>query len=220
MKVVAKLFAIAAITLSCAANAADSAPHKEAVLDTGKGGLHLVVSVPDFADGPYDFAHNKGPKIGTINRSYTYGEVMFNAGVEETGVVVYLAAIYRDPLAGKNGVQPITAESIAQGMIKKHGFEGRGVKINSPSAPIEGAEIVSYKMSGYPKFDGVDEAATKKESITLTAISFDNNTQGYTLVAKMVEKVVNKFDADPGKYEKRSNNALGYLFRNSTVTNN
>ena len=216
MKVVSKLFAIAAIALSCAAQAADTAPRREAVLDTGKGGLHLVVSVPSFGQGPYDFAKNKGPLINKFDRAI-YGEVMFNAPVGETGVVVYQASLFRRT-AIKNSDQPVTAEHLAREMIKQAGFEGRAVKIDSPQVGIEGATVVTYKMSGFAKFE--TERKSEKDAAIVTAVSFANDTQGYTLMATIMEKNVAAYDADPAAVEKLARGAYKDLYRNHSVNLN
>ena len=68
MNFVAKLFAIVAVALSFAAHAAEPAPRHEVALDTGKGGLHLVFSTPNFTEGPIDFAGNKGAVVQDMNR--------------------------------------------------------------------------------------------------------------------------------------------------------
>ena len=219
MKVVTNLFAIVAVALSCSVNAADPAPRHEAVLDTGKGGLHLVVSVPDFAQGPYDFAKNKGPKITTYN-SYTYGELMFNAPIGDSSVVVYQATVMRDPSAGKGNVKEITADHIAQQMLFSKGFSlERAVKIDSPQVSIAGATIVTYKAMGQANFDG-NPITTDKRAVFVTAVSFDNNRQGYALLAALVEKNVANFDANPEKIEKMARGGFKDMMKNSTVTLN
>ena len=211
MKALMIRFAVAAsLVLGLSANAADTAHRKEAVLDTGKGGLHLVVSVPSFGQGPYDFAKNKGPIVNTFD-GVIYGEVMFNAPIGETGVVVYQASVIRRTKVNK-GDQPVTAEHVAREMIKQAGFEGRAVKIDSPQVSIEGATVVTYKMSGFAKFDV--ERRTDKDAAIVTAVSFANDTQGYTLMARIAENDVAAFDADPAKFENRSVNAFKDLFKN------
>mgnify|MGYP001341676089 CR=1 FL=1 len=65
MKSIAKILAVVAMLTSLNALAADPPPppRKEAVMDTGENGMRLMVSVPDFVDGPYDFSRNKGPVV-------------------------------------------------------------------------------------------------------------------------------------------------------------
>ena len=216
MKTITKLFAIAAMAISFGANAADQAPRKEAVLDTGKGGLHLVVSVPNFAQGPYDFAKNKGPIVNAFG-GLVYGEVMFNAPVGETGVVVYQANIGRRTKVSK-GDQPLTAEHLAREMIKQAGFEGRAVKIDSPQVGIAGATVVTYKMSGFAMFEKEDRS--KKHAEIVTAVSFANETQGYALMVGVAEKDVAAFDADPEKIEKMARGGFKDMMKNTSVTLN
>ena len=131
MKLVAKLFATVAVALSFAVHAANPAPRREAVLDTGKGGMHLVVSVPSFGQGPYDFAKNPGPKNNKFPAG-AYSEVMFNAPVGETGVVVYqVNAVNR--FKSNKGDQALTPDVLAADMLKQNGFTlDRATKIDSP----------------------------------------------------------------------------------------
>ena len=216
MKTLTKFFAIAAMVISFGAISADTAPRKEAVLDTGKGGLHLVVSVPSFGQGPYDFAKNKGPIVNTFD-GVIYGEVMFNAPVGETGVVVYQASVIRRTKVNK-GDQPVTAEHVAREMIKQAGFGGRAVKIDSPQVSIEGATVVTYKMSGFAKFEKEDRS--KKHVGIVTAVSFANETQGYALMAGVAEKDVAAFDAEPARFEHRAVKAFSDLYQNLDVIRN
>ena len=214
MKVVAKLFAIAAITLSCAAHAADTVPRKEVTLDTGKGGIKFTVSVPDFADGPYDFGKNPNPKVTNVTKNFMYGEVMYNAALGESGVIVYQASLARTLVLNK-GDQAITAEHLASEMIKQAGFEGRATTIDCPPAPIQGASMACYKMSGDAVFDG--KAKPEKRANVIVAVAFDNNKQGYTLMGTVVERSVEKFNADPDAFVIKAGKALTNVWKNSTV---
>ena len=148
MKVVTMLFAIAAVALSYVAQAADSSPRHEATLDTGKGGLHLVFSTPNFTEGPIDFAGNKGPALAEGSRVKLY-EVAFNAQVGKTGVIVYKATVSRK-LDVQKGDRMVTADFMAADILKSEGFTlDRATKIDSPPVPITDATIVTYKAAGY-----------------------------------------------------------------------
>ena len=74
MKLIAKF--LAAIALLAGLNNAFAADgRKEVVLDMGKGAFKLTVSVPGFADGPYDFGKNPG--IGSkMTGQFQHQEVM------------------------------------------------------------------------------------------------------------------------------------------------
>ena len=215
MNLIAKLIAIAAVALSCAAQAA--APRKEVVLDTGKGGIKLTVSVPEFADGPYDFGKNPNPKVKNVTKNFMYGEVMYNAAVGESGVAIYQANLARTIVLNK-GEQPITAEHLAKEMIKQAGFEGRAVKIDCPPAPIEGATIVCYKMTGDAIFEG--KAKDRKYAAVVAAVSFDNDRQGYTLTGTVVERDVTKFNSDTAQFEKLARKGLGDIWKNHQISFN
>ena len=212
MKTLMIRFAVAAsLVFGLSANAADTAPRKEAVLDTGKGGLRLVVSVPSFGQGPYDFSKNDG--IGkSVDKDWNHQEVMFNAPVGETGVVVYQASL--DKISATKKGWKATAETAAKDMLERTGFAmDRAVKIDSPQVSIPDATVVTYKATGYPIFNNVP-AKERKLAIIVTAVSFSNDTQSYTLMAKIAESDIAAFDADSAKFENRSINAFKDLFKN------
>lgn len=213
MKLVAKLFAVAALAASIAAHA--DGERKEATIDFGKGAFKLIVSVPDFADGPYDFAKNKGPRInGDKSQGVMYGEVMFNAAIGESGVVVYQAnAVSRSKI--NTAAKGEFVETLAQSMIKDRGFEGRAQKIACPPAPMEGAKMACYKMSGDAIFDG--KVRKEKSAAVIAAVSFANDTMGYTLMGTVAERDAVKFNADQAKYEKMAKNAVGDLWKNHSI---
>lgn len=204
--------------LAHAAGPGTDGPRKEAVLDTGKGGVKIIMSVPGWADGPYDFAKNHGPRKATTG-SYTYGEAMFNAPVGESGVVVYQSMVMSATVR-KPGDQPITAEHLAKEMLKANGFTtARAVKIDSPDTGLDGATVVAYKASGYSVFDGIER---KKEKVALVVMSvaLPDQKRGFAIMATVGEKDVAKFDTDPAKYEKAAMKFFAEIFKNSNWTLN
>lgn len=212
MKAVAKLVAILGLLMSFAAHAADGA-RKEAVLDTGKGGVKLVMSVPGWADGPYDFGKNPGVKIKT-GANLIHGEALFNAPVSDTGAVIYQAVVGRR-ISAKAGAQPISAEHLANEMLETYGFTTRrAAKIDSPDVGIDGATVVAYKASGHSILGG-KQRTKDKYAMVVMAISWPGDTQGFTIMAIVAEKDVAKFDADPAKYEKAAMKFFADIFKNS-----
>lgn len=186
----------------------------ETPLTTGKGGFTLMVSTPD-ADGPFDFANNKGPKINTIAGN-TYGEVMFGTKISNspTGTVLYMASVYRDDKANERG-KPYTANNIALDIIKHQGFVGKAVPFNCPVNNIEVKnEMVCYRMSGARVFD---EKPMKdhRAAVTVVAVSFKNNTMGYAFIGEAIEKDVQSFENDPTQTIKNADGASAGMFRNS-----
>ena len=218
MKTLTKFFAIAAMAISLGAIAADTAPRKEAVLDTGKGGLRLVLSVPGFAEGPIDFAGNKGPAVTNDTGRVYFREAAFNAQVGETGVIVYEAMMTRRVKVDK-GDQMITADFLVADILKTEGFTlARATKIDSPPVPIADATIVTYKVSGYPFFD--KEKRTMKKSIIVTAVATNDKMQGYTVLVAVAEKDISAFDANPEKFEKRVVKGFGDMMDNTSIKRN
>lgn len=197
------------VGLVVAASAMADGGTKTVVLDTGKRGTRLTVSVPDFADGPYDFSKNPG--VGKADDGiWNHQTVMFNAALGESGVVVYMATLDRiDPAKTK---KRLTTEYLAQARIDASGFSGRATQINCPPAPIEGAKTACYKMSGDSIFDG--KALPEKAAQVLAVVSFANDTQGYTLMGTVVERNVAKFNADPATVETRASKSLSFIWKN------
>ena len=217
MNLVAKLFAIAALALSCTAQAADTAPRKEAVLDTGKGGLHVVFSTPGFTEGPIDFAGNKGPYSTDMSRT-KFREVAFNAQVGETGVIVYKATLTRK-LNIQKGDQMATAEFMAADILKSEGFTlDRAIKIDSPPVPITDAKIVTYKASGYSIFE--KEKHDFKSVVFVTAVATNDQLQGFALLTVVLDKDVAAFDADPAKIERRALKGFTDMYNATAINRN
>ena len=214
MKQLAKsLVAVALVAGLNTAFAADG--RKEAVLDMGKGAFKLTVSVLDDREGPYDFAKNPGIGKNMSGKTYQTQEVMFNGKLNNTSIVlVYQATAQKiDPKNSKK----LSAEHMAQEEIKAAGFEGRSTQFDCPPAPIDGATAVCYKMSGDVIFEGKSAGKTAR---FLMAVSWANDTQGYTLMGSAREMDVAKFNADPAFTEKQAYNAFGSLWKYHKVTKN
>ena len=217
MKVVTMLFAIAAVALSYVAQAADSSPRHEATLDTGKGGLHLVFSTPNFTEGPIDFAGNKGPALAEGSRVKLY-EVAFNAQVGKTGVIVYKATVSRK-LDVQKGDRMVTADFMAADILKSEGFTlDRATKIDSPPVPITDATIVTYKAAGYSVFDR--EKHDFKSVIYVTAVATNDQMQGFSLLTVVLEKDVAAFDADPAKIERMALKGFTDMYNATAINRN
>lgn len=216
MKAVAKLVSVLGLMLSFSAVAVDTGPRKEAILDTGKGGLRMVVSAPGTFNGPIDFAGNKGPaKID--DPDWKYREVAFNAQVGETGFAVYMANMHWTP-ANKPGKR-ITAEFLASEMLGSAGFSAaRATKVEDPRVPFDGATVVTYKVTGYAILNG-KERRDRGSAIIVSAVTLPGNLQGYAMMAQVGDKP-DVFDAAPAKYEKAALKLFGDLYKNHEVAKN
>lgn len=211
----AKMLFILAIAASFNGLAADPLPRKEAVMDTGAGGVHLTISLPDYAEGPSDFSGNRGPLVRhqpALNR--VLGEAMFKLAIGKSALLTYQATVARR-FTLQSEAERFSAEVLAEGQIRQAGFEGRAVKLGCPPVSLMRASIVCYRMTGEKLADG--KAAPERYAHALIAISFDQDKQGYTLMATIAEQDVARFDADPARYEKIVINALGDLWGNHTV---
>lgn len=221
MKQLAKLLvAVAFVTGLNNSFAADG--RKEATIDLGKGAFKLTVSVPAYKgiDGPFDTAKNPGPRVNINNKDrngYAYGEVMYNAPIGETGVIIFEASA-KTVFSGKPAYKGVLADSLAKSVINDGGFEGRATPIDCPPAPIEGAYTVCYKMSGDKIFDG--KTRENKYAAVLIAVSFDNDKHAYTLMVTLVERNAVKFNTDPNRFEYGATKALKDLWENHVFRKN
>ena len=214
MKSIAKILAVVAMLTSLNALAADPPPppRKEAVMDTGENGMRLMVSVPDFVDGPYDFSRNKGPVVTSQpEQNRVVGEVMFTLALGESALVSYQSSVTR-LLRLQSGNPGLTAEGLAEGAIRQAGFAGRAIKFECPSSSIEGASTVCYRMSGSKMPEG--KAGPEKSAHALFALSFEQGRQGYLLMVTITERDAALFDSNPVRYEKIVWNGLADLLRN------
>ena len=81
-----------------------------------------------------------------------------------------------------------------------------------------GTTAVCYKMSGDKIFDG--KAIENKYAAVLVAVSWDNDTKGYTLMGSITERNIAKFNADPAPTEKSANKALSQLWKYHSISIN
>ncbi len=215
MTFVLKIIAVVAISISLNAHA-HSLPRKEIVLDTGRGGFALTLSVPEATDGPFDFARNKGPWVTSL-LGKTNGEVAYALKLNSTAVVYYKAAVFRDDSAVERNA-PYTVDVIAQKMIKHEGFVGQAVKVNCHlEYPALGVTTACYVMKGKPVYETRTNESLRK-AVTVVAVTFDNSgTQGYALIGTTVEKDAAKFDADASFASKNAMLAAGSMWRYSRV---
>ncbi|WP_162888695.1 hypothetical protein [Dechloromonas sp. HYN0024] len=215
MRLVGKILFLLAMAASLNVFAADPLPRKEAVMETGTGGLRLTISLPDYAEGPYDLSGKPGPLVRSqpdLNR--VTGGAMFSLAIGKTAMLSYQASVARR-FTLQFEADRFSAELLAEELIKQAGFDGRAVQLGCPPVSLMGANIVCYRMSGERLING--KASVEKYAHVLIAISFDHDKQGYTLMATIAEQDAVRFDADPARYEKIAINALGDLWKNHKI---
>lgn len=215
MKLAGKLLVVLVMLASLGALAADPLPRKEAILDTGAGGMRLTISLPDYVDGPYDFSRKPGPRVrNQPELNQVIGETLFSLAIGESAMLTYQATVARRYTL-QFEADRFSAEMLAQGLIRQAGFAGRAVPLGCPPSSIIEATVVCYRMTGDKNVDA--SAAAEKYVHVLIAISFDHDKQGYTLMATIAERDFARFSADPVRYEKIATNALGDLWKNHKV---
>lgn len=195
--------------------AASAMASEPAVIDTGKGGLHAVLSLPEMA-GPYDFAKNKGVSV-SIDPRLSGGAAAFLGGEGSFDIVDKLMTM--DRKQSKPSDQPITAEHLANEMLKTNGFTiDRAIKFDGPMVNIPGATVATYKASGSAVYE--QEKNAERRFMIVQAVSFPGQTKGYAIMATIKEKNVAAFDADPAKYESLAKRAFIPLFKGLTISEN
>lgn len=208
---------IAAAALLSGINCAFAEGRKQAAMDAGKGAFKLIFSVPDFAEGPYDFSGNQGPVVNELKGKLLIGEAMFKSGFSKTSNVFYLARIDRSYVVDTEE-QRIYSDKLAKLMIKNEGFEGREQKIPCPPSSLDSAEMTCYKFSGSAIFNG--RIRNSKDAGVVASVSFGNGKMGYSIMGLVTEKDIAKFDADVKTYEQIALNAVGEIYRNHRINKN
>jgi hypothetical protein len=188
---------------------------KEAVLDMGKGAFTLTFSVPSEAEGPYDFGTNPGIG-GNMKGDFQHQEVMFRGMIDASSAGFYKATTQK--ISPNKKGDKLTPDNMAKKQISSHGFKDKAVQINCPSTKIEGANSICYKMSGEPIFDG--GPTSFRAAAVVIAVSWANDTQGYTLMGMVTEDNVEKFNSNRSDIEKYASKLLSFVFKNHNVVKN
>lgn len=213
MKALFKFIAVSAIFISFSvANAG-----QDAVLDTGKGGLRAVLKSE--MDGPYDFGMKRDNLVVNV-KGLVVGEALYNGMASNTATLVIKLLVGSRQVV-KAGDKQITAEHVANEMLKTNGFDlSRAEKIAGPTPPNlpPGAEFVTYKASGHSMFDKIDKG--DKLAMIVQGVSYPGKVKGYAIMSTVIEKDVKAFDADPEKYVKHAKAGFMPLFRGLTVIEN
>lgn len=150
MKLVAKLFAVAALTVSAAAHAAQPG-FNETVIEAGK--IKVVASVKDDYSGPTGFNGAKGVSVfdtqGSKDREASWGA----RAPEITGAISFNLKIVADSTS-----VPYDKGYLLKYMLKQQGLSvANSRELNSPNLGIEGASTMAYEAVGervYDKKDG------------------------------------------------------------------
>lgn len=206
-----KVALVAALALSSSVFAAEG-QRKEAVLDGQK--LRIVASAPDFAKDPTDFLLHPGVGVGRTDFGTAY-EVSFIAPLaEDKTTAAYRVRMTELPAPEKLKVVP-DAKWQAEFLIGQEGLKmANAVQIDAPKVPFPDATVVAYRVEGV----AFNDPKLGKEVLYVIGVSFPGNKVGYAMSGSVLTPVA-AFDADPARVDKRARNVLGYLFKNSTVTN-
>lgn len=214
MKVTTKIAAVTlmAVTSVCYAQQV----RKEVILETGKGGIELKLSVPDLPiSGPMDFSGNPG--ISKFDNNYkgrivTDRQVLFSTKLGNTGYAFYKARVSK--ASSKNiDDEGFTNKSVAESLLKSQGlkFSEAHVLEGKPDL-ISGNSNATYKICAKPVFE-----KTKNEfdcSIVSTSVTKDR-LQALGIMSLIIEEDVQAFNSNPEKYDRRVEKAFDDMMSNS-----
>ena len=184
---------------------------KEFTIDTGKGGIELKISVPEMAQGPYDFSGNDGIfKYDFTNkgRNYSDRKVAFIAKLGETGSMGYKFTLSK--ASSKNADdEGFTNKTTANQLLETEGFKLADAKpIENRFIPLDNAITETVKVCGQPV---TDHPRQEREcAIVVTSVTNDH-LQSVGLMAVVKEKDVDAYNANPEKFSKRVDNAFNYM---------
>ena len=190
------MFAVVVMT-AFAATAYAQMARKEVILDAGKGGIELKVSVPEKMAGPMDFSGNDGVGGGDItsNGVTLYGkEAKFSGKLGETGRLIYWTTVG----STTSNTSKFSNDGLAQEMLSNYGQKLADAKIIQTTNPlIDDGTSVTYSVCSKVIFEQYkNENAC---SIVQTSVSKDRKKSASIMVSAG-EKDLNKYNENPSRY--------------------
>lgn len=209
MKRITTFAAIGLMSLASAAYA--QMAKKEVVIDTGKGGIELKISVPDIAQGPKDFSGNDGvfkDDYTHNGRSYSARKVGFVTQLGETGVMGHKVTLSK--VSSKNNSdEGFTTKNTADYLLGTEGFKVKDANlIDNKFYPLDNATTETYKICGQPVFE---KPKNRRECAIVVSAVTNDHLQSIGIMAFVVENDINSFDSNPSKYSNRVDNALKHV---------
>jgi hypothetical protein len=188
--------AIALMTFAATVHAQTA--RKEVILDAGKGGIELKVSVPEKMAGPMDFSGNDGIGGGgeiTANGVTFYGkEAKFSGKLGETGRLIYLTTVG----STTSNTSKFSNDGLAKEILLKTGQKLADAKrIETTNPLIDDGVSVTYSVCGkvvYEKYENVNAC-----SIVQTSVSKDSKKSASILVTA-TERDLDRYNENPSKY--------------------
>jgi len=210
MKVTTKIAAVTLIAVTSVANA--QMARKEVVLDTGRGGIELKVSVPDFPiSGPTDFAGNPGVAKVNINKNgvnVSGQEAGFSAKIGENSFIAYRASTTKTTSTTDKSLS--NEKSIAKAMLKHTGQSIEDAQEIPTEFPLlSDGKNVTYKVCSKAVFDN---KPTNEFDCSILEVSISNDNKRAVV---MMATVSTENLQDHQKTEKQADNAFKYMMKES-----
>lgn len=211
MKTVARLLTtiglLATVLSPFSAYAADTAPRKVALLDTG-GPLKITISAPADSNGPIDFLGGDGVFVSD-NKFRRNREVSFTEKLGEHSVAQYNAKL----ITHEAGKEKLTPDLLADYMLSYAGFYLPQAKaVDAPATDFPEAQVKAYRAEGQP----FGKAEKGKRVVYVVVVVFPSGREGYSLLGA-VSAPPAEFDANPAKFDQAASKVLADLLSNSKV---
>lgn len=193
-----RITAFSALALMAfAATAQAQMARKEVILDAGKGGIELKVSVPAKMAGPMDFSGNDGVGGGEIssNGVTLYGkEAKFSGKLGETGWLTYLTTVG----STTSNTSKFSNDGLAKEILLKTGQKVADAKrIETTNPLIDDGVSVTYSVCGKVIFEQYENENAC--SIVQTSVSKDRKKSASIMVTAS-ESDLKKYNENPSKY--------------------
>lgn len=212
MKVITKIAAVALMAIAATAHAQQ--PRKEFTMETGKGGIEVKVSLPDFVSDPVDFSGNPGVakvNVSANGVSVKGQEAAFVAPLGETGLVDYRVSMIKTD----SRTDTLKSVEMTTKFLKKHGQKfSANDEIETQYPILPNGDNHTYLVCSQPVFE---QPENKRDcTIIETSVSSDKK-QSVVMMATIIEKDVDAYNANPARYEKAAYKAFSDMMKNSKV---
>ena len=209
MKLTTKIAAVCLMAVASVSYA--QVAKKEVVLDTGKGGIELTVSVPSVVQGPMDFSGNDGVfKYDYTNKGVNYSvrKAMFGTHMGSTGTLQYFVTLSKVSSKNRND-EGFTPRNTAAYLLDTEGFKIKDAKkIDNLITPFNDGITETYEICGQPV---TDHPRSERECAVVVASVTKDYLQSIGMMASIVEKNVEAFNSNKDTYIQKVENALKYM---------
>lgn len=210
-----RITAFAAIALmTFAATVHAQTARKVTTLETGKGGIEVKVSLPEFVTDPMDFSGNPGvAKVDvSANGVHVKGqEARFTAPLGQTGWVDYRVSMVKtDSKTDTGKVVELTTKFLKT--VGQKFSDAKEIDTQYPILPT--GDNHTYLICSQPVFE---QPKKERDCTIIEAAVTKDKKQSVVMMATIIENDVEAYNANPEKFLKRANKAFNDMMENSKV---